>query len=189
MIYLLRHTKPEIAPNICYGQSDIGLCGDFYSQHLLVVLDSVSTLNLNKVYSSPLYRCHILAAEIVCKLKLSPVVVDRRLMEMNFGDWELQSWDFIFKSKNGKCWFDNYLTQKCPNGESFSDMIQRAHSFLEEIMNEKEDILVVTHAGFIRAIMVAAGKLTKNNMFEKNVEYGQIIELDLSEINKSSHQA
>jgi alpha-ribazole phosphatase len=40
-------------------------------------------------YSSPLVRCKILASY------LQSSDFDSRLVEMNFGDWELQKWDDI----------------------------------------------------------------------------------------------
>ena len=96
-------------------------------------------------------------------------------MEMNFGEWELKSWDEIYSSNEGKEWFDNFLNNKCPNGESFNDVVNRANKFIAKHSN-LDKTLIVTHAGFIRAYAVATNKIDINNPFSLQIEYGEIIQ-------------
>lgn len=82
-IYLIRHTTPDIEKGICYGQSDIPLKDTFPSE-VKNILKSIPK-HFDKVYSSPLQRCTQLANYID-----QNNTIDNRLMELNFGSWELK---------------------------------------------------------------------------------------------------
>lgn len=83
-IYLIRHTTPKIAKEICYGQSDIALASTFREEAKGVLQELPKSVH--KVYSSPLKRCLQLAA-LIPHQSLDQVP---QLQEMNFGDWELR---------------------------------------------------------------------------------------------------
>ena len=53
---------------------------------------------------------------------------DPRILELNFGDWEMQYFDKI-KDPNLQCWYDDYLNVKATNGESFADQYKRVAAF------------------------------------------------------------
>ncbi len=176
-VYLQRHTQVDVAPQICYGVSDVALCPEFESRDLPEVISRTKGLSISKIYSSPLSRCAVLAQRLAPEFGISEVVLDERLMELNFGDWELVTWDDIFNSQQGKGWFDDFLNCKTPNGESFSQMVCRAESFLGEVRGEEQDIIVVTHSGFMRAALVAEQRVTLQEAFDIKIEYGKLIEL------------
>ncbi len=176
-IYLQRHTKVDVEPHICYGVSNVALHPEFESVDLPKVLFRISGLAISKVYSSPLRRCRELAVRIVEHVAVNSLIIEERLMELNFGDWELMEWDDIFNSEHGKEWFDDYLNCKTPNGESFVQMVERAKSFLWEVKGEEQDIIVVTHSGFMRAALVAEQRITLQEAFDIKIEYGELIEL------------
>ncbi len=171
MIYLLRHTKPHIESGICYGQSDLELDPCTKDKDIAQAIDSISHLSFSAIYSSPLKRCLYLAKEICRARENITLVVDSRVIETNFGSWEMQSWDDIHASDQGKEWFANYLENRAPGGESFNDMIERADSFFDSI-KDKGNTLVVTHDGFIRASLVSQGKLKEIDAFNEKYPYG-----------------
>lgn len=175
MVHLLRHTKPYIEPNICYGQSDIPLPRDFKTVYLPKVINEIKNLQISTIYTSPLIRCKTLAEEVANYLNIDSIYEDQRLMEMNFGEWELKSWDTIYSSNLGNEWFADFLNIRCPNGESFNDLINRAIDFNNQIDNKK-NILIVTHAGFIRAFAVINNLITKNKAFSLAVKYGELFD-------------
>lgn len=183
MLYLLRHTKPNISKEICYGYSDIELHSDFYSEHLPNVLSKLSGIKLDGIkpvslYTSPLTRCKSLANEISKELNVTDIRTNDLLMEMNFGQWELMSWKDIYELPSSKKWFDNYLYEPCPDGEAFIDLERRAKAFLDTLNDVQEDIIAVTHAGFIRAMMVVAGISSREKVFDIAVEYGDLVEIN-----------
>ncbi len=177
-IFLQRHTQPDIDSNICYGVSDIALHADFESLHLPKVLQGVEELNFSKIYSSPLCRCLRLATEIQKSKNIDVIIIDDRAVELNFGEWELVKWSEIYNSERGKEWFADYLNCSTPQGESFVDMLLRAESFLVDIAKLNLDVLIVTHSGFMRAMMVATGTIKLQEAFDVKIDYGDMIELE-----------
>lgn len=178
-IYLQRHTKPDVDPSICYGVSDVALSEEFDATHLPRVLERLQGVSVGRIYTSPLQRAHILAERIAQMLDVCDLRVDERLIELNFGDWELASWDDIYASSEGKKWFDDYINQPTLNGESFRQMVGRAKSFLEDVSADPQDIIVVTHSGFMHAAMVVAGAVSPQRAFDEKIEYGELRELQI----------
>ncbi len=178
MIHFLRHTQTEKAPEICYGCSDVALRAEFAELDLPKVLDNIP-VGITHIYSSPLSRCRILAEKVAEKLGLPEPQLDERLKEMDFGQWELQAWDDIFASDAGKVWFADYVNQRTFGGESFRDLLARAQSFIDEKAGE-ENALIVTHAGFIRAAMVAKDLSSAENVFDVAVGIGEYVPMDLA---------
>ena len=56
-IYLVRHTKVAVAPNICYGQSDVALAESFFEE-AEIILRKLSNPKNFVCYSSPDPPCH-----------------------------------------------------------------------------------------------------------------------------------
>lgn len=128
-------------------------------------------------FSSPLSRCTRLAAKIFPEKQ---ILTDLRLTELDFGDWEMRSWDEIFESPEGKAWFADYANFRCPGGESFADLMQRGKTFLDDLKQTNfRRVVVVTHAGIIRALMCLIQHRTPEEAFYTPLEYGQIINFDL----------
>lgn len=175
-IYLIRHTTPAIAKGICYGQSDIPVM-DTYPEECERVRDSLPP-TVEVIYTSTLSRCHILARDLAAPLAI-PVIPDARLMELNFGVWELKNWDDIDPGILLP-WMDNYEHQPCPGGESYGDLVARVEAFTTMLNeNHHESVAVVTHAGVIRAFHVVACGKTLGESMEIPVIYGQIHRCDL----------
>src|SRR6188508_2278899 len=143
-VYLVRHTETICEKGICYGQSDVGIREPF---------DAIFEAILNQLpqdailYSSPLQRCAILAQHIQENTKIESVIEDSRLMEMNFGDWELKSWDSIPR-KVLDPWMENFVTVNVPNGESFVDLDSRVRDFLDNGISKTHNkpIIIVAHS-------------------------------------------
>ena len=178
MIYLLRHTQPLITRGVCYGQTDLELNPETKATDIENVIKNIEPLAFSVVYTSPLRRCRELAEMICRQRRLPPPIVDTRLMEMSFGEWEMRSWKDIFQSPKGKAWFADYLEKPTPHGESFLQIEQRAASFFAAV-NRKDNTLIVSHDGFIRASLVWAGQLERCRAFEERYSYGEIKEIKI----------
>lgn len=94
---------------------------------------------------------------------------------MNFGTWELQPWDLIEPAALNE-WMENYKTKKCPQGESYEDVILRAHNFVNDLLfnnnRREEKILVVTHQGFIKAFETVVSGSPPEESMKIKVPYG-----------------
>jgi alpha-ribazole phosphatase len=173
---LIRHTSVDCPKGICYGITDVPVASSFRNE-LEIVKQNLGDQHFDAVYSSPLKRCTILAAELANEL---PVKTDGRITELNFGDWEMSSWDNIFESATGKNWFAGYSTTACPNGESFADQIERTQSFLSDLKkNRFGKVLIISHAGILRAMMCLLQAKTPEEAFGIPVENGQILTFNL----------
>lgn len=167
-VYLIRHTSPLIEKGICYGQSDIPLAGTFQEEASKVVRQIPT---VNALYSSPLSRCIKLAELVKPKYK---IIQDKRLMEMNFGDWEMKSWDKI-NEQTLNSWMKDFVNVRPLHGENFLDLNQRVNHFIDELIKRKHtNIAVVTHAGVIRSALCRAHKIPLQKAFKIPVHYGSI---------------
>ncbi len=170
-IHLVRHTTPEVKKGICYGQTDLELATTFEEE----AQQTIALLNKDlKVYASPLKRCELLAQKINSK-----PILDERLKELNFGDWEMKKWEEIPKVELDN-WMNNYFTERPSNGETFKEMEIRLRSFLQEIVFQNEDVIVVTHSGVVKLINGILKKIKKENWMNLKINYGQVISINIT---------
>lgn len=181
-IYLVRHTSPDIAASVCYGQSDINVAANF-SEELALIKHKLAEIKpancyASAVYSSPMRRC----AKLAEALNLGAVIEDKRLMELDFGDWELRRWDTIPRDTFDH-WAHDHVNQAPPNGETFNQLHQRATEFLMEVNTNSAEapIVVVTHGGVIRALLAEALGLTLMNVFRIQIDFSSVTQLLLDE--------
>jgi len=168
----IRHTSVDVPSGICYGISDVSVANSF-PEEAAQIQEQLDILQLGRIYSSPLKRCTQLASVLFQEKKLT---LDDRLRELDFGDWEMQAWNSIFNSSEGKAWFHDYAHASCPNGESFAELVARVKSFLDELKaNENEQIAIITHAGVIRALMILLQQKSAEEAFNTPLKYGQIV--------------
>ena len=172
LIHLIRHTTPNIDTGICYGQTDLELASSF-EQEADAVLNKLFD-SYDTVFTSPLKRCTQLAR----KLKANKFVSDKRLIEYNFGDWELRHWD-DFTSKEDQQWMGNFIDQAPPNGENMVEMKQRVLEFWYELTKSNyEKVAIVCHAGVIRLIHAEIFSTPLSHVFRLQLDYGAVIEIN-----------
>ncbi len=173
-IYLIRHTQTANVEGLCYGQSDLGLAISF-PEEVEVLHDKLPSFDQDcRVFSSPLTRCAQLAQTFS-----ESVIIDPRLQELNFGDWEGQRFDDIDQIAL-QHWTDNFATATPPNGESFADLYQRAGEFWQELLatpTPSDQVIIVTHAGIIRALLALVLNLPPANAFQFRIDAGSVHKL------------
>ncbi len=170
-IYLIRHTKTDTPKGLCYGQSDVKLTDSFFEEvcQLQRKLPELHADSL--VFSSPLTRCKQLAERLS-----DNVSTDVRLLELDFGDWEGKPFNEI-DGEVLQQWTDDFVNGSPPNGESFNDLCQRASSFWQDLIDEmqaSQQVLIITHAGVIRALLAHILKLPPANAFQFRVDVGSV---------------
>jgi alpha-ribazole phosphatase len=171
-VYLVRHTKTVLPEGICYGISDIALAEDFQNK-MNDVVQKLKHLKNPVVYSSPLTRCRLLAEKISDK-----ITIDDRLREMNFGIWELQSWDNI-KGPEAEKWMNDFVNVPCPVGESYTELCTRVRSFLSDLIClNTNTVIIVTHAGIIRAMISLRYNIPLHQSFNFQIGFGEIFDFD-----------
>jgi alpha-ribazole phosphatase len=176
-LYLIRHTKVAVESDICYGQTDVKPARSFQKEKEKVA-NQIKGIAFDKVYSSPLTRCKKLAETV---LPDAEIVFDKRLVELNFGDWEMQTWDDIYFSPEGKVWMDNYQTFPTLNGESYPEMVKRIKLFYTELdTTQNTNVAIFTHAGVIRIFKSIIEDCPIEELFATfKPEYGSVLEFSV----------
>jgi alpha-ribazole phosphatase len=176
-IYLVRHTETACEKGICYGQSDVDLAEPFDSifENILSQLPPEAIL-----FSSPLNRCVILAQYIQNNIKTISYQEDKRLMEMDFGDWEMKNWNDILPEQINP-WMEDFVNVPASNGESFVVLHKRTESFLSDLVSKeiKKPIVIVCHAGIIRSVLCHHTSLPLKDAFQNKVDFGEVIKIEL----------
>lgn len=170
-IYIIRHTAVGVPRGICYGQTDVPL-KDTFKAEAEAVKRNLSKYCFDAVYSSPLSRCRRLAD--YCGY--SDALLDSRLKELNFGDWEMGKWHELDMS----IWEKDWVCVPTPNGESFEQLYERLAHFLEELKQKTyERVAVFAHGGIIGAAKSYFGQQDLIYAFDNVVDYGSINEFKL----------
>ena len=165
-VFLIRHPQPNVDKGICYGQTDLSLAS--HPQELAgQLLDSLPA-NI-AVYSSPLRRCHELAA-----LLHPQPMLDDRLKEMHFGQWEMQTWQTIPRQQMN-AWVDDPLGYVIPDGESVRQVKQRVLSFMQEKSGRHESMVMVTHAGIMKIMYGIQGNIPPSGWLPMPFDYGEML--------------
>ena len=166
-IYLIRHTTPDVAKGVCYGQTDLNLAKTYPQEFERLKAHLPETFDL--LYTSPLQRCAQLAESLASEMQ-----VDDRLMEMDFGDWEMKPWADIPQEVLNP-WMQDFVKTPVPGGESFGELIERVDAVWQEISKQDVDrILVVTHGGVIRSVLGAVLGMDPKQFFSMEIDYGGV---------------
>jgi alpha-ribazole phosphatase len=175
-IYLIRHTQTATDSGLCYGKSDIALADSFPGE-MANLHDKLPEFDDDcTVFSSPLTRCLQLAETFS-----DTVIADARLQELDFGEWEGKRFDDI-EADALRHWTNNFVTAAPPKGENFEDLYQRAGSFWQDLLAvDAEQVLVITHAGVIRALLARAMNLPLANSFQLRIDSGSAHKLRLAD--------
>ena len=169
-IYLVRHTSVDVPTGTCYGQTDVPLRNTFEDEAAIVYKNLADT-NIDRAFSSPLSRCKRLS--VFCKY--TDTIIDTRLKELNFGDWEKQRWNDLDMS----IWENDWINTPVPNGESFMQMYDRIASFFDDLRQESyNSVVVFTHGGVINCARVYFGQTDLEKSFDLMSQYGEIVEFE-----------
>lgn len=143
-LHLVRHLAPVVAPGVCYGRTDLDVDPALQAQSLAALRarlpDDVP------VYASPLQRC----AGLAHALFGARVVLDERLVELDFGAWEMRRWDDIARAEVD-AWAADVTRYRPGGGESVFGMAQRIAAFEASLPGHGQAI-VICHAGTIRLL-------------------------------------
>jgi alpha-ribazole phosphatase len=170
-LILVRHPQPDISPGVCYGSSDIpAAAAALAAGHAALAPQLASDLARGyRLYSSPLQRCTALASQ------LGAFTPDARLVEMDFGAWELRNWPDVARSEVD-AWAADLLDYRPGGGETVREVAGRVQSFLDDLQH---DAIVVCHAGTMRLMAaIAAGEpLLEAAAKPNHIKYCEILRL------------
>lgn len=176
-ITLVRHTSVDVLPGTCYGQSDVALAPTFMAEAAKVA-HNLKGRHFDIAFTSPLSRCTRLAE--YCGY--GNALRDSRLMEMNFGEWEMMRYDEITDPLIEE-WYADYVNVAPRGGESFMDQHRRVADFFRSLRGTRaRSAIIFTHGGVMAHAMLLSGEASLENLFSKQPRYGEIIEIELSSL-------
>lgn len=173
-VTFIRHTSVDVPKGTCYGQTDVPL-KPYFPEEATTTRNNLPDEPFDIIFTSPLSRCTRLAD--FCGYL--DAIRDNRLMELNFGEWEMQPFDAI-QDPRLQDWFGDYLNLPTTGGESFMMQYQRVSFFLDEL-REKDysNVAIFAHGGVLICAQIYAGLLKPEEAFNSLTPYGGIIQIEL----------
>ena len=178
-LILIRHTSVDVPPGVCYGQTDVPLKPTF-EEEAAKTLANLKTILADgqmseQVYTSPLTRCVRLAE--YCGYP--DAERERRIMEINFGAWEMKPFDHNDDPRL-KEWYADYLNVAATGGESFAMQYERVGRFLDELKQKPwQRVLLFAHGGVLICAQIYAGLIKAEEAFSALTPYGGIIRVTI----------
>ncbi len=138
---LIRHPAVLVAPGTCYGRLDVELHPDAAAE--VARLRAVVATFAGPVWTSPARRCRAIAGTCA--------IVDARLRELDFGDWEGRAWATVPHADLDR-WAADPLGFAPPGGESGAALLARVAAFHVAMRRHGADCLIVAHGGPLKLL-------------------------------------
>jgi len=171
-LYLLRHAQSEYnEKGIFQGRLDSDLTPLGFVQARLSAQEFLGK-EIEVIYSSPQRRAYKTALTIADLLGLE-VIVDERIREMSFGNYEGKKfWDLVEEEGHiFRAWLSNPVRNPLPTQENMEDFSKRVKSFLEDVINGPyKNLLVVAHGGTLHAMVCLATGLGLENLWNIHMD-------------------
>ena len=172
-LVFIRHTSVDVPRGVCYGRTDVPLASTFPAE-AQAVKEALNTYTFDHAFVSPLSRCRALAS--YCGH--ADATADDRLLEMDFGAWEMQPFDAITDPVL-QDWYRDYMNVRPTGGESSADQRARLADFLNELRTKNYGtVALFTHGGILIHALAMLGGLSYEDIFKAPPGYGSIVELD-----------
>lgn len=178
-IYLTRHGETQWnIENRLQGSKNSQLT-DKGIEHAIMLGDRLRNIDFSAIYTSPLERA-LQTANYIKSDKDVPIYTIENLKEMNFGDWEGKTKDEIEAVDNYKNEYHNFwhipqmYNHKPHNGEGLITFKRRVEEVLSKVISSNSDgnILIVTHAVVIKAILSFTMDISTDKMWDPPFIHG-----------------
>ncbi|MCM1990491.1 histidine phosphatase family protein [Oceanirhabdus seepicola] len=150
-LYVVRHG--ESVGNVeksYHGSEEMELSEKGIAQ-VRVLKKKLDNIKFSKIYVSERSR----AAQTALLLGYTQIEVTEKLNERGFGIFEGLTFSQIEDEYPLQCshWLEDWRHYRPDKGESHSDIAKRVFEFMDTLLaNEKDDVLLITHAGVMRMI-------------------------------------
>lgn len=174
-VILVRHTSVDVPTGTCYGQTNVPLRSTFEEEAMIVASALQGYAPFDRVYTSPLSRCTRLAT--FCGY--ADAQRDKRLLEMNFGEWEMQRYEEI-EDPQLQAWYADWKQVSATGGESFVQQYERVAQFLSELKEKLySKVAIFSHGGVLTCAKMYAEGLSAEEAFASPTPYGGIINITI----------
>lgn len=177
-IDLLRHGESELSHTL-RGSLDDALTAKGWQQ-MLSSIDQSQPQYWDVVFSSPLQRCFMFAEHFV-KERDIPLILDKNLQEMHFGDWEGQLIQQLYEQfpETLADFWQKPTQTTLPNAETMQQFHLRVSTAITDIqqqmqLNGWQSALVVTHGGVIKLLKCMVLQQPLDDVLKMSAELGQL---------------
>jgi len=129
------------------------------------------------VVASPLIRCAQFAGELSSKAGI-PMIIDERLKEIGFGEWEGRSPELLYQESPQLVsnFWNNPVECPPPGGEPMTRFQSRVESAWQDIQltHAGRHLLVVAHGGVNRMIISTVLNIPLSHLFRLELPYAGI---------------
>ncbi len=142
--------------------------------------ENLKNEKIDLIICSPLKR-EKQTADIINKDRNIPIIYDERLLEICYGENEGRLHDdFDYDG-----FWSIVNTHEYKDAENVNKFIQRAHNFLNDLKNRKEEnILIVTHNGVCRAINTYFNGIPNdNNIIDLGIKNCEVVKYNFDKAN------
>lgn len=179
-IDLLRHGESELSHTL-RGSLDDALTAKGWQQMLSSIGQSQTLLQQwDVVFSSPLQRCSMFAEHCVKEQDI-PLILDKNLQEMHFGDWEGQSIQQLYEQfpETLADFWQKPTQTTLPNAETMHQFHLRVSTAMSNIqqqmqLNGWQSALVITHGGVIKLLKCMVLQQPLDDVLKMSAELGQL---------------
>lgn len=179
-IVMVRHTAVDVPKGVCYGRTDVSLADDFDSEAVRIGRELKEMVErhgeFDLVVTSPATRCVKLAESC----GYGEAIRDERLLELNFGEWEMKRYDEITDPVIWK-WYDDWQHVVPTGGESFEQQTGRVRQALEEYVTAGiGSLLMFAHGGIAMQLLLLGRQVsTAEEAAAAQPSYGCMIEIEI----------
>ena len=179
--YLVRHGKDDDTVRGGWSQQPLTDEGKAQTDELANFVQK-SNLEIKHIYSSDLQRAMQTAQPVSDKLHL-PVIPMPEFREVNNGDLAGMKNDLASKMYPGFYWNTLGWEQRYPGGESPKEFYERISTawdaFQKMVLEQNENVMLVTHAGVINVILsIVNGEKYSNKTALRKIRNTELIALE-----------
>jgi alpha-ribazole phosphatase len=175
-LMLVRHTEVGVEPGIIYGRTDVPLAATFEAERQDVArrVAHFWPAGPTAVVASPATRARLLAEHLASVHMDLEIEYDERLLEVNFGTWELERWDDVDRVELDR-WMNDYVNVQPPGGESMQDVATRVMPAIHQVVDSGHArTMIVCHGAVIRAVLATLLHIPLRNSFSLEIDKGSV---------------
>lgn len=179
-LYLARHGQISLAKDVFYGCTDIDInaTGKKQARALARVTKDIP---IDFIYTSRLKRT-ISTAQYISNKKGIGITPLEHLNEFGFGNWEGKTVNEAKKLYPAEfsVWMHDTNNFKSPGGESFGGFRKRIEKAINGIAgkNNSKNILIVCHAGVIRAYLACLLGVDFRTTWKISIDYCSLSKIE-----------
>ncbi len=181
-LLLVRHGETDYNVQTRFqGQNDVEL-NDHGKQQAKALGEHLAQETIHSVFSSDLVRAHQ-TTKIITARKEREVILDQRLREMDFGDWEGLTYAEIEQNYPDELtvWQDDLMSTSPPGGETLKKFSGRVNLAVKDIIQSYTDqnVLIVSHGGVLQVILCQAIGLSPQSHWQFRLDLASISEISI----------